>query len=159
MEFCNSTIPLPPFVYHLSYNEITVNKFPSIIFFVNVRHWWKAAPSNAKMVLLYRACQRKYKGCMLNEFKYSAVLEYQTWSTILRVKFLRELTHKIFRLLLHDRVDYNCALCADSTEETLIHLFWNCPFSLSCWTNLVPTKQRGISAFDEIVLTTISKAI
>ena len=72
-----------------------------------------------------------------------------------------------FWLLLHDRVntrnllqrksmllkDYNCVLCSDNTEETQVHLFWNCPFALKCWDHLVPEKQRGISAYDEITLT------
>lgn len=84
------------------------------------------------------------------------------WNTACRLR------HKIFFwLLLHDRLstrnllhrrsmyleDYNCALRTDSTEETLSHLFWNCPFSLACWFSILPTKQRGISTYDEILLT------
>lgn len=78
------------------------------------------------------------------------------------------LRHKIFFwMLLYDRVstrnllqrrkmhlpDYNCALCSDATQETLIHLFWNCHFSLTCWNSLLPNRQSGISAYDEIMLT------
>ena len=77
------------------------------------------------------------------------------------------LRHKIFIwLLLHDRINtrnllnrksmhltsYNCALCSDNTEETLLHLFWNCPFALQCWDTIIPSKPRGISAFDDFQL-------
>lgn len=83
------------------------------------------------------------------------------WSTACRLR------HKIFYwLLLQDRLntrnllhrksmflqDYNCAICSEGTEETLVHLFWNCPFSLLCWDHLTPNKHRGISAYDEILL-------
>lgn len=59
-------------------------------------------------------------------------------------------------LLLHDQINtrnmlhrrsmhldnYNCVLCADSTEETLIHLFWNCPFEvLHCATGITSFLQ------------------
>uniref|UniRef100_A0A453T9P9 Reverse transcriptase zinc-binding domain-containing protein n=1 Tax=Aegilops tauschii subsp. strangulata TaxID=200361 RepID=A0A453T9P9_AEGTS len=58
------------------------------------------------------------------------------------------LRYKIFIwLLLHDRVNvrnllhrkkiilpnYKCELCNCSTEETTLHVFWDCPFALSCW--------------------------
>uniref|UniRef100_A0A8R7TS57 Reverse transcriptase zinc-binding domain-containing protein n=1 Tax=Triticum urartu TaxID=4572 RepID=A0A8R7TS57_TRIUA len=61
------------------------------------------------------------------------------------------LGHKIFFwLLLHDRVNtrnllkrksmflnlYECALCNDKTEETSLHLFWDCPFSMQCWNSI-----------------------
>ena len=77
------------------------------------------------------------------------------------------LRHQIFFwLLLHDRVNsrnllhrksmvldsYNCALCADSTEETNLHLFWDCPFSLLCWDKIIPNRKRGISVIDDIQL-------
>lgn len=55
-----------------------------------------------------------------------------------------------FRLLMKDRIstrnllkrkhmaldDYNCAICSIGTEETLIHLFLDCPFAMSCWSTL-----------------------
>lgn len=31
---------------------------------------------------------------------------------------------------------YNCAICSIGTEETLIHLFLDCPFAISCWSTL-----------------------
>jgi hypothetical protein len=76
------------------------------------------------------------------------------WSTACRLR------HKIFFwFLLHDIVstrnllhrmsmfleEYTCALRPESAEETLIHLFWNCPFSLNCWFHLLPTKKRHFS--------------
>lgn len=47
---------------------------------------------------------------------------------------------------------YNCALCADNTEETMLHLFWNCPFALHCWDRIIPHRKRGISVVDDIQL-------
>jgi hypothetical protein len=32
--------------------------------------------------------------------------------------------------------NYNCPLCADSVEETLEHLFFDCPFAATCWFKL-----------------------
>ena len=49
--------------------------------------------------------------------------------------------------------DYNCALCSDATEKTVTHLFWDCQFALMCWYSIIPSKQRGISVYDEIHLT------
>ena len=48
--------------------------------------------------------------------------------------------------------DSTCALCSDNVEETPLHLFWNCPFALSCCDVIAPGRTRGISTFDEIVL-------
>lgn len=77
------------------------------------------------------------------------------------------LRYKIFFwLLLHDRVStrnilhrkyfylpsYKCELCHDSTEETTLHLFWDCPFALSCWDSILGPKHRGILVFDEIYM-------
>mgnify|MGYP006267570175 CR=1 FL=1 len=79
-------------------------------------------------------------------------------------KSSNRLTHKIFFwLLFHDRVNtrnllkrkkmtlqsYSCALCAENTEETLSHLFWDCNFARQCWNKIAPQRKRGISSFDE----------
>jgi hypothetical protein len=32
--------------------------------------------------------------------------------------------------------DYNCVLCSLAVEESLVHLFLDCPFSESCWATL-----------------------
>jgi hypothetical protein len=29
--------------------------------------------------------------------------------------------------------DYNCVMCNGNSEESLFHLFFDCPFSKSCW--------------------------
>lgn len=83
------------------------------------------------------------------------------WKTSYRLR------HKIFFwLLLHDRVntrnllnrktmhldDCNGAICTDNTEETLVHLFWNFPFALQYWDQIIPLRKRGISVFDDIQL-------
>ena len=55
-----------------------------------------------------------------------------------------------FWLLLQDRLStreilkrrnmelqcYDCVLCHLDTEESLMHLFFSCPFSMSCWNTL-----------------------
>ena len=76
------------------------------------------------------------------------------------------LRHKIFFwLLLHDRLstrnmikrrnmyleDYNCALCAEPTEETRTHLFWDCQFAGCCWDKMFPNRHRGTSTYDEVM--------
>lgn len=91
----------------------------------------------------------------------SAHIIFKIW------KFYVRLRHKIFIwLLLYDRINtrnllnrkslflesYNCALCTDNTEETLMHLFWDCPFSLYCWDHIMPQKPRGTSSYDEICI-------
>ncbi|GJN31828.1 hypothetical protein PR202_gb20275 [Eleusine coracana subsp. coracana] len=32
--------------------------------------------------------------------------------------------------------NYNCVLCQQHVEETAFHLFFACPFSQQCWTNI-----------------------
>ena len=86
----------------------------------------------------------------------------QLWKTACRLR------HKIFFwLLLHDRIStrnmlqhrsmylesYNCALCGDGTEETSLHRFWDCPYAWTCWNILTPSKVKGISTYDEILVT------
>lgn len=46
--------------------------------------------------------------------------------------------------------DYNCALCNEKVEETLLHLFWDCTFAHEYWNLIIPSKLRGISHYDEI---------
>ena len=85
----------------------------------------------------------------------------KTWKSANRLR------HKIFFwLLLHDRVNtrnllkrksmpldsYECALCNDHIEETLGHLFWNCPFAQDYWNNIFPSRKLGISNFDDIMI-------
>jgi hypothetical protein len=55
-----------------------------------------------------------------------------------------------FWLLLKDRLstrellrrknmvleEYNCVLCHSAPEETLLHLFFHCPFAMACWNFL-----------------------
>lgn len=77
------------------------------------------------------------------------------------------LRYKIFFwLLLHDRVStrnllqrkhfflqsYLCELCNLHTEETALHLFWDCCFAFDCWDSICNNRRRWISALDEIML-------
>lgn len=47
---------------------------------------------------------------------------------------------------------YNCVLCSEGVEKTLIHLFGDCPFALNCRRHLLPAKNRGTSSYDAICL-------
>jgi Zn-finger domain-containing protein len=46
--------------------------------------------------------------------------------------------------------DYNCAICVDSTEETLLHLFLDCPFAMECCETLGSTVQHFDDPFQTI---------
>lgn len=37
-------------------------------------------------------------------------------------------------------------------EETLLHLFWDCPLAPKCWNPIIAHKKRGIYFFGEILL-------
>lgn len=102
---------------------------------------------------------------------YKALLGPSTCHMIFKLlwKSAAQLRYKFFFwLLLYDRIktrnllkrksmyleDYNCAICHDKTEETLMHLFWDCNFALECWNQILPNRRRGISSFNEICLRT-----
>lgn len=46
--------------------------------------------------------------------------------------------------------DYNCAICSLSTEETLLHLFLDCPFAMQCWNTLGLSVQIFADPLDTI---------
>jgi hypothetical protein len=63
--------------------------------------------------------------------------------------------HKFFFwLLIHDRLNtrnllgrkqmqlqsYNCATLECQQEETLLHMFWECPFAVKCWDYICPHR-------------------
>ena len=71
--------------------------------------------------------------------------------------------HKIFFwLLLHDRLNtrnllarkkfvlqsYNCAVLHCGQEETLLHLFWTCPFAVQCWDFICPNRSMSLTLYD-----------
>ena len=71
--------------------------------------------------------------------------------------------HKFFFwLLLHDRLNtrnllsrkrfhipsFNCAILQCNQEETLMHLFWTCPFASQCWDYVCPQRSRGLSVHE-----------
>ena len=47
---------------------------------------------------------------------------------------------------------YECVLCNDRTEETLIHLFWDCDFAFNCWQSILGSRRSGLSIFYEVSL-------
>lgn len=74
--------------------------------------------------------------------------------------------HKFFFwLLLRDRLntrnllrrknmfleDYSCVLCNNRHEETLFHLFFECPFSESCWNSISISWDLNLQPLDVII--------
>ena len=68
--------------------------------------------------------------------------------------------HKVFFwLLVTDRLStrnilkrrnmqldsFDCAICSSSSEETLIHLFVDCPFAAMCWDMIGVHFSSGVS--------------
>lgn len=57
-----------------------------------------------------------------------------------------------------DLESYNCVLCHLDAEESLLHLFFHCPFAASCWNvlglaHLIQEDPfQTFSAFKEIVV-------
>ena len=45
-----------------------------------------------------------------------------------------------------------CVLCNIQTEETCLHLFWDCDFAQDCWDSICPNRRRGISTIDYFML-------
>ena len=56
------------------------------------------------------------------------------------------LRYKVFLWLFQD---YNCALCDTGALETSLHLFWECPFSFTCWESINLNKNRGTSFLEK----------
>lgn len=48
--------------------------------------------------------------------------------------------------------NYNCAICTNETEETVFHLFFQCPFSVSCWAQLGIEWNTEIEFFEMLQL-------
>ena len=71
-----------------------------------------------------------------------------------------------FWMLLYDRINtmnmlkrrsmqlesYECVMCTDHAEETIMHLLWDCNFAEECWDIVLPQTERGVSPYDEILL-------
>ena len=69
-----------------------------------------------------------------------------------------------FWLLLHDRLNtrdllarknfplpsYECATLQCNQQETLIHLFWNCPFASQCWDFICPLRNNNLSPLEAV---------
>jgi hypothetical protein len=71
--------------------------------------------------------------------------------------------HKFFFwLLLHDRLNtinllrrknfllqsYQCVVRNCNEEETLVHLFWACPFAEQCWNFVCPQRNKRLSVLE-----------
>ena len=44
--------------------------------------------------------------------------------------------------------DYNCPVCSLGSEETLLHLFLDCPFAVDCWATLGLHINDSTNPFD-----------
>lgn len=47
--------------------------------------------------------------------------------------------------------DYNCVLCSHNIEESLFHLFFDCPFAMACWYSLnlvIPVNCTPLQIFE-----------
>jgi hypothetical protein len=67
-----------------------------------------------------------------------------------------------FWLLLHDRLNtrnllrrknfqlqsYQCVVTNCTDEETLVHLFWACPFAEQCWNFVCPQRSKRLSILE-----------
>jgi hypothetical protein len=50
--------------------------------------------------------------------------------------------------------NYNCVLCTQNVEETVLHLFLDCPFSKQCWSmfNLrVISRSSGFQVMESFI--------
>ena len=47
--------------------------------------------------------------------------------------------------------DYNCVLCSRSCEETLLHLFFKCPFSQDCWNSIPISWNLNLPPLDMVI--------
>lgn len=56
-------------------------------------------------------------------------------------------TREILQRKSMDLDNYNCELCHFNTEETLLHLFFHCPFAMRCWNTLGCTLHSGRSSW------------
>jgi len=74
--------------------------------------------------------------------------------------------HKVFFwLLLKDRLstrellkrknmvlqEYSCVLCNTSVDESLLHLFLHCPFSISCWAIINIQVDPNLGPFENLM--------
>jgi hypothetical protein len=69
-----------------------------------------------------------------------------------------------FWLLLHDRLNtrnllrrknfqlqsHNCVVRNYNTEETLVHLFWACPFADQCWDFVCLQRNKRLSILEAL---------
>jgi hypothetical protein len=47
--------------------------------------------------------------------------------------------------------DYSCVLCNSGCEETMFHLFFECPFSRDCWLTIPIIWNMNLSPLDMIL--------
>jgi hypothetical protein len=48
--------------------------------------------------------------------------------------------------------DYTCCLCDQNCEETVYHLLFDCPFSVSCWNYIDIHWNYSLDFFDMVTL-------
>jgi hypothetical protein len=45
---------------------------------------------------------------------------------------------------------YDCATLECRQDETLVHLFWSCPFAEECWDFICPQRTKNLSVLEAI---------
>ena len=94
------------------------------------------------------------QGCIHPIYKHiwdnGCVLKYRIFTWLLiqeRINTKNLLSRKSFHV-----PSIACVLCNYHIEETSLHLFWDCDFSLDCWESICPNRKRGISTIDNYML-------
>ena len=86
----------------------------------------------------------------------------QTSSSTLQMDLVQFLSSKAQNFLLasafgqtkhkksFEEEKYSCVTMNCTEEETLIHLFWSCPFAKECWDFICPGRTRNLSIWEAI---------
>lgn len=65
-------------------------------------------------------------------WKSKCVMKHKVFIWLLIIDRLN--TRSMLRRYIYNGTDIQCVLCNQNAEETAMHLFFECPFSRTCWT-------------------------
>jgi hypothetical protein len=110
--------------------------------------------------------QQKYASSRFYQYQFRALQPHKSILWIWKTKCVSKI--KFFAwLLLNDRLNtknmlrrrnkflekgYNCALCQDTIEETLEHLFFECPSTVSRWFALGITWEENVNIHQKLYI-------
>jgi hypothetical protein len=60
-------------------------------------------------------------------------------------------TRELLKRKIMDMEDYNCVLCRQRVEESLMHLYFECPFSKWCWRFVKVYWNTSMSPNDMLI--------